>query len=29
VQLPASTNTKTGKPVAATASVLDLLAQAS
>jgi peptidylprolyl isomerase len=29
VQLPATTNTKTGKPVPATASVLDLLAQAS
>ena len=29
VQLPVATNTKTGKPVPATASVLDLLAQAS
>jgi peptidylprolyl isomerase len=29
VQLPTATNTKTGKPVPATASVLDLLAQAS
>jgi peptidylprolyl isomerase len=29
VQLPVTTNTKTGKPVPATASVLDLLAQAS